>query len=77
MMTAFTKMTGAKYLQVLAPTLNMLVENVDGYEIDPTKIRDGEDIPANAKRLDAICQYVLDAIIGTINSCPIPFRVQS
>eukprot|EP01127_Copromyxa_protea_P023167 TRINITY_DN860_c0_g1_i1.p1 TRINITY_DN860_c0_g1~~TRINITY_DN860_c0_g1_i1.p1 ORF type:complete len:535 (+),score=65.45 TRINITY_DN860_c0_g1_i1:32-1636(+) len=74
MMTAYTKMTGAQYMKIILPALNKLLQDPEGFEIDPTKMREGENVASNAKKLDDMCQLFLDTIISTVSSCPLAFR---
>lgn len=79
LMTAFTKMTGRQYL---SDTVKALLEDLvnqlnsgSSVEIDPEK--QDEDHAKNMEVLVKVCQGFLDSIVGSIRSCPVPFRLMA
>jgi hypothetical protein len=80
LMTAFTRMTGKQYLSdTLKPLLEELVAQMTAgtsFEIDPEK-QTPEELTANMATLKKTCQHFLDRIVGSIKTCPIPFRVMA
>jgi hypothetical protein len=57
------------------PSVLKVIQNPSGYEVDPEKKKeDKASIAANAKNLLATAQLFLDAIIGSLDSCPYSIR---
>lgn len=78
LMSAFTKMTGEKYLNsIIIETLQKLVDSDLSYEIDPVKAEPGDEIDENQFRLIQACQDFLDLCILSIDQVPIPFRMMA
>lgn len=79
LMTAFTKMTGRQYLSdTLKPALEDLTRQLSAgasVEIDPDKKEENHE--QNMQTLMSICQAFLDTIVGSIGTCPVPFRVMA
>jgi len=86
LMTAFTRMTGRQYL---TETLKSLLEDLAAkltsnspslsLEIDPEKIgsNDPQVVLDNMTLLRTTCQHFLDKIVGSMQRCPIPFRLMA
>eukprot|EP01126_Amoeba_proteus_P036881 TRINITY_DN3774_c0_g2_i11.p1 TRINITY_DN3774_c0_g2~~TRINITY_DN3774_c0_g2_i11.p1 ORF type:complete len:463 (+),score=92.05 TRINITY_DN3774_c0_g2_i11:459-1847(+) len=74
MMTAFTKMTGAKYLQVIKKPVEEVITNPCCYEIDLEKIPLHESLEVNKEKLTQTCQFFLDSILNSLPECPFPFH---
>lgn len=79
LMTAFTKMTGRQYLSnTLKPVLDDLLAQLAAgasVEVDPEKKEENHE--QNMQTLMTICQGFLDAIVGSIGACPVPFLVMA
>lgn len=80
LMTAFTRMYGRSYItSTLKPYLELLVKDVESgkrYEIDPSKAPN-ENLKENLENLKAITLKFFEAIVNSIDQCPIPFRIMA
>eukprot|EP01127_Copromyxa_protea_P021627 TRINITY_DN7504_c0_g1_i1.p1 TRINITY_DN7504_c0_g1~~TRINITY_DN7504_c0_g1_i1.p1 ORF type:complete len:609 (-),score=145.58 TRINITY_DN7504_c0_g1_i1:62-1888(-) len=75
LMSAFTKMTGRAYLtNVIKPFVDEICTSTISCEVDSSKISAGEDVETNMMNLLSYCQTFLDAIMGSLDACPLPFR---
>lgn len=75
LMSAFTRMTGRPYLvSVLKHLIDDVLASPVGYEVDPKKIQDGEDVVQNMIKLKTTSQMFLDSILSSLDECPLPFR---
>uniref|UniRef100_A0A7S4KY45 Ras-GAP domain-containing protein n=1 Tax=Paramoeba aestuarina TaxID=180227 RepID=A0A7S4KY45_9EUKA len=76
LMTAFTRILGKDYLDiVLKPFVEALVEEDPAlYEVDPAKSKEG-DVEENMQRLLVKCQEILDIILDSLGICPPSFRM--
>ncbi|EGC35023.1 hypothetical protein DICPUDRAFT_79261 [Dictyostelium purpureum] len=76
LMTAFTKLKGMPYLQKhITPLVREIIENPNGYEVDPAKINEGsEELMTNMMNLIQICEKFTDAIIDSVEYLPISLR---
>lgn len=54
----------------ILPLIKMVVENPNGYEVDPEKLAKGEDPKSNAQNLLSMTQKILDAILKSQQKCP-------
>eukprot|EP01099_Mayorella_cantabrigiensis_P007794 TRINITY_DN7061_c0_g1_i1.p1 TRINITY_DN7061_c0_g1~~TRINITY_DN7061_c0_g1_i1.p1 ORF type:complete len:308 (-),score=70.36 TRINITY_DN7061_c0_g1_i1:37-873(-) len=78
MMSTYTKLIGRHFLvHVLKPLIQSVLSDPTGYEIDPSKLAEGETPDANLEKLIHMSQYFLDSIIRSASSLPIPFREMS
>ena len=74
-MKAYSKLIGIPYLAHTLMTLtDQVLANVGSYEVDPRKLKEGEDMDANWVRLNEISQQFLDAFTESIDACPMEFR---
>ncbi|GAM28582.1 hypothetical protein SAMD00019534_117580 [Acytostelium subglobosum LB1] len=76
LMTAFTKMKGMPYLvKVITPLVREVVDNPNGYEVDPSKINEGtEELMTNMMNLIQMSEKFTDAIIDSLHLLPISLR---
>ncbi|KYR02236.1 regulator of chromosome condensation domain-containing protein [Tieghemostelium lacteum] len=76
LMTSFTKLKGMAYLQkYIIPLVNEIIENPNGYEVDPSKINEGsEELMTNMMNLIQVSERFTDAIIESLNGLPMPLR---
>ncbi|KAH3767152.1 GTPaseactivator protein [Pelomyxa schiedti] len=73
--TALTTIVGGPFLQsVLGPIMRNLNESSEEFEIDPIHVSDPAIREANVVRLTKTIESVLDAILTSTNSFPLPFR---
>lgn len=75
------KIYGATYLQgLLEPLIQDLIDNAENdsksatFEVDPTRIEQGEDLELNRHNLMTITQNVFDAIISSADRFPSQLR---
>eukprot|EP00027_Filamoeba_sp_ATCC50430_P010659 CAMPEP_0168562666 /NCGR_PEP_ID=MMETSP0413-20121227/12253_1 /TAXON_ID=136452 /ORGANISM="Filamoeba nolandi, Strain NC-AS-23-1" /LENGTH=1290 /DNA_ID=CAMNT_0008594125 /DNA_START=110 /DNA_END=3979 /DNA_ORIENTATION=+ len=74
LMGTFTKMIGDQYVHALLQDLiNDVLANPSGYEVDPKKVKDASQIPANVERLKATSQKFLQRILDNSAKAPTPF----
>lgn len=74
LMTAYTKMTGEKYLQIIYPLIDYLATSGESLEVDPNKKTDQDDVAVNLRRLERQCDLFLTTIIDNLDACPFSFR---
>eukprot|EP01125_Pyxidicula_operculata_P009385 TRINITY_DN308_c1_g1_i1.p1 TRINITY_DN308_c1_g1~~TRINITY_DN308_c1_g1_i1.p1 ORF type:complete len:590 (+),score=125.67 TRINITY_DN308_c1_g1_i1:28-1797(+) len=76
LMTAFTRMTGQKYLEEIKPLIHKVnADGGEGYEVDSNKLANkDENLDENMKKLMSICQEFTDIITSSLDRCPLPFR---
>ena len=68
-------MLGHHYLMMIKPLLDEMQASGLSYEVDKSKMKAGEDLATNMGNLTSACQRMLDTILGSVNQCPLPFRV--
>ena len=69
----FMKIAGMQFLQkVLTPFVAEVIKTYSksSIEIDPSKADKGEDIKKNVKRLTALCNFLLDNILSSLEDFP-------
>jgi len=67
-------MIGQKYLEIIQNSIEMVINDPDGYEVDPIKGKN-QDLSQNMNKLRSTCQKFVEIIINSIDKCPLPFRV--
>jgi hypothetical protein len=76
MLSAFCALYGKKYM---SDVLSSLIIEVTGdssgrYEVDPSKLKDDENSELNMKRLTVMAQKFVDAILRSVDDCPMQIR---
>ncbi|KIO22012.1 hypothetical protein M407DRAFT_28426 [Tulasnella calospora MUT 4182] len=77
LLSAFARLHGYNYLRsLLSPLIQQMSAMPPGhsYELDPTRLREGEDIDENERNLKFICQAFLDVICESVAILPSIFR---
>jgi len=77
-MTAYTKLTGASYLnRLLKPIVLEVLTNAstNSYEPDQNKAKEGENVEQNLQKLMEVSQKILDVILKSGSEFPLPLRV--
>jgi len=77
-MTEYAKMIGADFLrQTIGPIIIDLCTNYKdtSFEVDPSKMKPGENVDANLQYLQDLVSRFLDALITSLNICPELFRI--
>lgn len=70
-MKYFSKIVGSAYLvKVLGPIITELCSLDDAMEVDPSRKKEQEDVDVNKKKLTAVCQRILTAILSSQKSMP-------
>lgn len=91
LMSAFTKMTGIfcdcinltrfsgrSYLvNLIKPLIDEVCTSQLSCEVDSSKVAAGENVDTNTQNLMDYCQKFLDIIMGSVDLCPIPFKVHA
>lgn len=78
LMSAYTRQTGTPYLvRTLRPFITEILASGQGYEVDPMKLPQGENVEDNMARLLATTQKILDTIVRSAPEFPLPLRVLS
>jgi alpha-tubulin suppressor-like RCC1 family protein len=78
LMSAYTRQTGTPYLiRTLKPFIVDILANSQSYEVDPVKLKEGENVEDNMARLLSATQKILDAIVRSAPEFPLPLRVLS
>ena len=67
---------GQHYLVILKPLLEEIQHSNLSYEVDPTKLKPGENLEVNLENLTEACQKIFDTIVYSVHECPLPFRVR-
>ena len=75
LMAAYCKLNGRQYLKLtLGPVLRELQQQPFPSELNPTLLPPGQDIIANQKNVQMICEKFLTAIANSVPQCALPFR---
>ncbi|KAG8905759.1 Ras GTPase activating protein ira2 [Tulasnella sp. 403] len=77
LLSAFARLHGYNYLRsLLLPMITQMSAMPPGhsYELDPSRLRDGEDVEENERNLKVICQAFLDVICNSVAILPTIFR---
>ncbi|KAG8981934.1 Ras GTPase activating protein ira2 [Tulasnella sp. 425] len=77
LLSAFARLHGYNYLRsLLSPLIQQMSAMPPGhsYELDPSRLREGEDIEENERNLKFICQAFLDVICESVAILPTIFR---
>jgi len=75
LMKMYTKMIGGEYLKsTLKPLVDSLLASTATFEVDPHKIRPGQDAEENWRNLKTWAQTFFDTIVNSLNRCPYQFR---
>jgi len=70
-MKYFSKIVGSVYMvRVLGPIITELCSLDDAMEVDPSRKKDQEDVDINKKKLMAVCQKILTAILTSAKYMP-------
>ncbi len=73
LLSAFARLHGYNYLRaLLSPLIAQMSAMPPGhsYEVDPTRLRDGESLENNERNLKVICQAFLDVICESVPILP-------
>ena len=75
LMKFYSKVIGYDYLKTtLLELTEQTLSNVGAYEVDPTKLKEGQDVEENWDRLKDATQTYLHAITESVDDCPLEFR---
>lgn len=73
MLSAFARLHGYNYIRsLLLPLVSQMSAMPPGhsYELDPSRLRDGESVDENEASLTLICQAFLDVICESVAIIP-------
>ncbi len=75
MMKKYCARVAGPYLKtVLGPLMDKVCNNPKNFEIDPSKITNGEDVNANVINTKQIIQEFIDNILNNVDNIPYQFR---
>jgi len=75
MMKFYSKQVGYDYLKgTIGELTEQTLSNVGAYEVDPTKLKEGQDLDENWETLKEATQTYLHAITESVEDCPLEFR---
>jgi hypothetical protein len=67
----FLKTAGRGFLrEALGVYIAQIMDNPAGFEVDPNRLGEGEDVTANVARLDAVCEALLQSIMAASAKLP-------
>eukprot|EP01111_Echinosteliopsis_oligospora_P006946 TRINITY_DN21433_c0_g1_i1.p1 TRINITY_DN21433_c0_g1~~TRINITY_DN21433_c0_g1_i1.p1 ORF type:complete len:247 (+),score=39.72 TRINITY_DN21433_c0_g1_i1:313-1053(+) len=75
-MTAFTRMKATPYLQKhIAPVVRDVLQHAHCFEVDPTKLAQGQTMESNFESLLTACRKFIEAVVAHVDDWPYPLRM--